>query len=572
MSARSLPVLSLIAILVLSACGDVDKDDTSAQGIDSAHDDTATPAIDADQDGYGEDDDCDDDNADIHPDADEICDGLDNDCDGLVDDQDDDLAATTWYPDDDLDGYGDADGGVVACEQPSGHVSDGTDCDDGNGAAYPGAPELCDGTRNDCADSGWLSDVGTVAFESDSDGSFLDLRATLGEGSHGAPIPFTLMESGTLWLCEGDWHVSLSLEADVSIVGQGEELTTLSGGGATSVVMVLRDGIGVSLSGLTLRDGYAAHPVVRGATESLAGGGLLCDGRASVTLEEVSVRTCAAEIGGGLAVTNGCELSLQSVTVSENIASDDGGGVFVDSSTVELSGSVISGNGANDDAGGVYIDNSSTSMLDVTVSENSANDDVGGMMFADSAVVLTGVVVSDNSAGGAAGGAWLYESSLSATGLTVSDNSSIGNGGGIVISGAMELSGVTITGNSGHYGGGVYAYLFGYSLDLRSAVISGNSAVDYGGGLFVGETYVELTDSILSDNAAGQGGAVYLHYHSDLQMRDTTVSGNAAASSGGGLGYDYTCRGTVTSSDFVGNDPDDVQGGYFYGKDASFSF
>ena len=85
--------------------------------------------------------DCDDTLSAVNPGGTEICDGeVDEDCDGLVDDDDDSLdtsSGTTWYTDADGDGYGDWESVVEACEQPSGTVEEGRDCDDTDAELTP---------------------------------------------------------------------------------------------------------------------------------------------------------------------------------------------------------------------------------------------------------------------------------------------------------------------------------------------------------------------------------------------------------------------------------------------------
>ena len=96
--------------------------------------------------------DCDDNSAVVNPSASEVCDGVDNDCDGYSDDGDSSLdssTTTTWYLDADGDGYG-ATSYVNRCVQPSGYVTNSTDCNDGSNQAYPNKTESCDGIDNDC--------------------------------------------------------------------------------------------------------------------------------------------------------------------------------------------------------------------------------------------------------------------------------------------------------------------------------------------------------------------------------------------------------------------------------------
>ena len=65
---------------------------------------------------------------------------------------------STYYIDNDDDGYGDANTSVVDCTPPSGYATNDTDCDDNNDSIYPGAPELCDGIINDCNNGTLASD------------------------------------------------------------------------------------------------------------------------------------------------------------------------------------------------------------------------------------------------------------------------------------------------------------------------------------------------------------------------------------------------------------------------------
>jgi hypothetical protein len=148
----------LLGLLTLAACDPAGKaDDTDAQ----------PETTDADGDGYSEDEgDCDDNDPEIHPGADERCDGIDNDCDGEFDEE----VQGTWYADADADGFGDPDGGVPACEQPSGFVEEeqATDCDHHDPEIHPDADERCNGIDDDC--DGEIDEEATLTLHHDADG------------------------------------------------------------------------------------------------------------------------------------------------------------------------------------------------------------------------------------------------------------------------------------------------------------------------------------------------------------------------------------------------------------------
>ncbi|MBL0316439.1 MAG: T9SS type A sorting domain-containing protein [Flavobacteriales bacterium] len=110
--------------------------------------------------------DCDDADASVNPGTDEVCNnGVDDNCSGAIDE----LALATYYMDADGDGYGDPSSSVDDCEQPSGYVADGTDCDDTNADVYPGATEVCNEVDDDC-DSTTDEDIVFVMYYADGDG------------------------------------------------------------------------------------------------------------------------------------------------------------------------------------------------------------------------------------------------------------------------------------------------------------------------------------------------------------------------------------------------------------------
>ncbi|HNH46160.1 MAG TPA: putative metal-binding motif-containing protein [Myxococcota bacterium] len=123
-------------------------------------------------------DDCDDDDATVYTGAPEHCDGRDEDCDGAVDE--DAVDAAVWHPDLDQDNFGDGSQVVAACTQPAGHLSDATDCDDGDVAVNPSATEVCDAVDNNC--DGQVDESGSVGetfWYADSDADSFGDPSTL---------------------------------------------------------------------------------------------------------------------------------------------------------------------------------------------------------------------------------------------------------------------------------------------------------------------------------------------------------------------------------------------------------
>ena len=223
-------------------CDSADNDcDGTTDGAGAA--DAGTWYQDTDADGYGDSTspvtdctqpasttadatDCNDANADIHPGAAELCDTTDWDCDGDTRDPES-SDSNTWYADSDADGFGDATSTTVACDVPSGHTSDDTDCHDNDATAYPGSHEIetpgdgidtdCDGddTCRDLNCDGWPD----VVFGNYYDGTGYNLDSTIYYGSatgfsatNSAPLP-TLGSYGRPEAADldGDGYIDLVL-------------------------------------------------------------------------------------------------------------------------------------------------------------------------------------------------------------------------------------------------------------------------------------------------------------------------------------------------------------------------
>lgn len=110
--------------------------------------------------------DCNDSNVSINPGATEICNFIDDDCDGLKDEG----VTTTFYQDADTDGFGTSTSSVQRCNQPTGYVTNGNDCNDANASVNLGATEICNSIDDDCDG---LTDEGvttTFYLDTDTDG------------------------------------------------------------------------------------------------------------------------------------------------------------------------------------------------------------------------------------------------------------------------------------------------------------------------------------------------------------------------------------------------------------------
>ena len=181
-------VIALLFLPLTIACDDKDPGEVVDETPDTPEE--STWYADSDGDGYGDPDvytesveqldghvadntDCNDADSSQYPGADELCNGEDDDCDKSIDEDATDVSI--WYADSDTDGYGDPESTTEACDQPTGHVADDTDCDDTDPDINPDAEDVADGIDQDCDDEDGY--IFSEDFESYAVGDYIGLNS-----------------------------------------------------------------------------------------------------------------------------------------------------------------------------------------------------------------------------------------------------------------------------------------------------------------------------------------------------------------------------------------------------------
>lgn len=267
----------------------------------------------------------------------------------------------------------------------------------------------------------------------------------------------------------------------------------------------------------------------------------------TVSLTRVAVDFTAG--AGVLVGTSGGTVGMDTVSAA------DGSGMLVQATDTVITATHLS-TARTLDGVTFQIDNTTLDLTDLTVVDT---DDVGAVIEAvnGSAVVLTTADISASSDSGIALDA--TDSTITATGITSHGNGVVpgcgcgGSGSGIEL--YADNSTVTLTGANSHdndatFGGGIYVGEADNAsvVTVSNATVTGNTASDDGGGIYVDgvaddDSSLTISDSVVSTNTSVDfGGGIYLleigkgaTSTAKVTIARTTVDGNTGGGYGGGI-------------------------------------
>lgn len=251
----------------------------------------------------------------------------------------------------------------------------------------------------------------------------------------------------------------------------------------------------------------------------------------SVITENRAVSTAVgSNQGGGIYVADGTTLTISGSNVSRNEAGTSGGGIFVNLSTLIVrGGTVICENVAAITAGGIY----GYQGVNITIEENAR-------VMNNHALCRNDPQNASSGGGGIALLAFGFVSTLTVRGgAVVSGNTSVSYGGGIWTyptfgpETIVNIQGAAVEANTANFGGGIsMGAVPGYTpvLTIADAVVQDNTANTDGGGIIAMDSLVSVSGSRIINNAANtDGGGIFTNELVNVTVdAASTFSGNTA--------------------------------------------
>ena len=277
---------------------------------------------------------------------------------------------------------------------------------------------------------------------------------------------------------------------------------------------------------------------MRGGVTENCSRAAIADSGATFHMFDGEIKDCKVN-GDGVILVNGESKFIMDGGTISGCEADAGGGLYADNSTVTINNGTISEcTAAIKEGGGLYATNGSTININSgTISKCTASADNGGGLYADnSTVTISGGTIS-GCKGVWGGGLYAENSStIEISGGTIS-GCTVGAGGGLFVdSSTVRISGgiisKCITSDTGN-GGGLYAY--NSTLNITGGTIKDNKAAHGGGVALIGKTTFEkpITNWTVIGNEAyatgGVGGGIKLENGSmDVSAGSNRIYNNTA--------------------------------------------
>lgn len=334
----------------------------------------------------------------------------------------------------------------------------------------------------------------TITVTNTNDNGTGSLRQAIIDAASGDVIEFDPGVAGIITLTG-----QLTINKNLTINGPGADVLAISGNNAYRVILITSGFYTVTISGLTISDGY-----VDGGSFTGEGGGINNLSAQLTTINNCHIHNNTVEgnsaRGGGINHRGGSDglMILNNCRVEGNTTRSKGGL----GTTSEGAGVITVGVGSTFSHTEIYGSTISGNMAIKNLSSSSANG--GGYRSSGNATTII-----ENS--------------------TISDNSAANNGGGISIGATATFNFLTITNNTAVNGGGISGSIS--TGGIKNSIIAGNTSTgsgpDYSGTLnsqgynLIGNTSGatitgNLMGNILNESAglvslADNGGATSTH-------------------------------------------------------------
>ncbi len=424
----------------------------------------------------------------------------------------------TWFADADGDGFGSQTRAECGA---AGATQDHLDCDDTDGAIFPGAVDLCNGIDDGCRG---IADPGPESWYPDLDGDLY--------GDPAAVI--TGCDPGAGW---------------TRIGGDCDDTTTL----VSPVAFEFCDGIDNDCDGLYDPDGSASWQDADGNWEDWAAtyAAFNPDTDYSIALRSGNLYLCGGTWVVALTQAQGTDVTIvgrAGFTTPVLVATPTDRPVVAvsEDATLLLQNVIVTGLDVTNSPA-VYVDHDSTATLvDVTLRENRSGGDASAVYASTGAeIYATRVMFQGNEAPDI--GSVVTAEYAEFTDCTVQDNVSekvtidvttatirgtsfarnTAESGGALSGQYLTIESCDFEDNTARLDGGAVNASW---AQIDDSTFRGNTAGDEGGAVKIAE--ISGSNSLFEENQAGIGGAINT---STLTMTDSTVRGNVASGDGGGI-------------------------------------